>query len=120
MITYEKVNLFEKYQGDIDIFSRTRHFKNAKVTSEEWNLIESITQDLNLISKNLASIEYSNTFKKVFLESIDNSETRDLLVKLAEKKTTYRPVSLTNASNRKAAEVLRLIKTVISGFLLKR
>ena len=76
MITTEKLKIFDKYKGDIDAFARVgRETEKKVITDYEWQLIDNLKQDIELINKGLSSSDYnsktisqikSNTDKNAF------------------------------------------------------
>lgn len=76
MITIEKLKIFDKYKGDIDAFARVGSETEKKViTDNEWQIIASSKQDIELINKGLSSSDFnsktisqikSNTDKNAF------------------------------------------------------
>jgi hypothetical protein len=76
VITTEKLKIFDKYKGDNDAFARVgRETEKTVLTDNDWQLIDSFKQDIELINKGLSSSDYNsktiaqiknNTDKKAF------------------------------------------------------
>lgn len=61
MITTEKLKIFDKYKGDIDAFARVgRETEKTVLTDNEWQLIDSFKQDVELINKGLSSSDFNS------------------------------------------------------------
>ena len=61
MITIEKLKIFDKYKGDIDAFALVgRETENTVITDYEWQLIDNLKQDIELINKGLSSSDYNS------------------------------------------------------------
>ncbi len=60
MITTEKLKIFDKYKGDIDAFARIgRETEKKDFTDNDWQFIDSLKQDIELINKGLSSYDFS-------------------------------------------------------------
>lgn len=60
MITTEKLKIFDKYKGDIDAFARIgRETEKTVLTDNDWQLIDSFKQDIELINKGLSSSDFN-------------------------------------------------------------
>ena len=72
MITIQKIDIYNKYLGDSDGFVRcgTKHEKELFLPND-WALIETTLQDLELISKGLCSQEYK---EKTYIRLKENFE----------------------------------------------
>ena len=63
MISKQKLNIYNKYKGDIDAWSRSGSKKEKEVISDdEWFLIDELLQDLQLVEKGLASESFIKDF----------------------------------------------------------
>lgn len=61
MITTEKLKIFDKYKGDIDAFARIgRETEKTVLTDNDWQLIDSFKQDIELINKGLSSSDFNS------------------------------------------------------------
>ena len=60
MITIEKIKIFDNYGGDIDGLARVGHDYEKKLfDNNDWSLIESLFQDIDLINKGLVAQSYT-------------------------------------------------------------
>ncbi len=74
MITKEKLKIFEKYKGDNDAFARIgRDSEKNGFTDNEWQLIDNIKQDIELINKGLSSNDYNSKTINQIKKSTDKS-----------------------------------------------
>jgi len=87
MVTGGKVKIFERYDGDIDSWARSGS-KKEKIfmTDDDWYMIDTLIQDLFLVEKGLASIEFNDTLNGKLKENCDGEETINQLKRLASKK----------------------------------
>lgn len=61
MITKQKIQIFERYHGDLDALSRIGSDKeNQLFENEDWFLIESFLQDIDLMNQGLVNEDYIN------------------------------------------------------------
>lgn len=61
MITTEKLKIFDKYKGDIDAFARIgRETEKTVLTDNDWQLIDSFKQDIELINNGLSSSDFNS------------------------------------------------------------
>ncbi len=81
MITLQKLNVYNKYSGDIDQFGRAGIRKDHKIISEEeWFFLSNILQSLNMVKKKVTSTEFSNKTIEELKNSCD-PEVYHLLTK---------------------------------------
>ncbi len=75
IITFDRLKLFNSYGGDIDCFSRTASETCKAIFGEDvdntWTIISSKLQDIELISKQLASQDYIEKALKELKEICD-------------------------------------------------
>jgi hypothetical protein len=72
MITEQKLEIFKRYQGDIDGFSRGGKKNEKKLFDEmDWSLIDSVLQDLKLVNGELCSSEYKERLIKLLNDNFD-------------------------------------------------
>ncbi|MEQ1797719.1 MAG: hypothetical protein ABL872_07195 [Lacibacter sp.] len=81
MITLQKLNVYNKYSGDIDQFSRMGIRKDHNIISqEEWFFLSNILQSLDMVKKDVISPEFSaKTIEK--LKNSCDPEVYHLLIK---------------------------------------
>jgi hypothetical protein len=77
MLTIEKINIYNKFGGDIDGFSRGRKTSEENLFSDnDWSLIDEFEQDVKLISDRLVSKEYREN-ALIKLNKYCDLETKD-------------------------------------------
>ena len=107
IITIDRLKLYNAYGGDIDGFSRTNSKGNKEVFGDDsdnaWATISSKLQDIELISKRLASQDYT---EKVLRELKEICDTHSLAA-LTSKIKFY-------ANFQIIAEILQEIKNKIN------
>lgn len=75
MITLEKLKIYSRYRGDVDIWIRTGKSKEKKImVSNDWYLIDSLIQDIGFVKKGLSSEQFSFNLKKRLLENCESEE----------------------------------------------
>jgi hypothetical protein len=84
MITIEKYQIFEQYSGDSDGFARLASKTEKELfDSEDWVLIDSFIQDIELINKGLVSSDYKEKILDKLKSEADlatfNILTKDLI-----------------------------------------
>ncbi len=83
MITAKKISLYKKYEGDVDGWARSGS-KSGQIEMEDadWYLIENLLQDLKLVSKGLASNEYSEALQERLQSNCSDAEAIEKLKSL--------------------------------------
>lgn len=80
-ITKGKLKIFEKYEGDEDVFARAGQKREKDLFQiGEWNLIKDFQQRLEMIEKGLTSSDFQ-TKTLTDLKEVADSTTFDLLTK---------------------------------------
>lgn len=81
MITLQKLNIYNKYSGDIDQFERMGIRKDHNIISEEeWFFLSNILQSLDMVKNKVISPEFSaKTIEK--LKNSCDPEVYQLLTK---------------------------------------
>lgn len=75
MITKEKIEIFNLYNGDVDAFGHGKKQHRKVMTDEEFYLIGGLVQDVSLVKKNLVFIEYEAALNKRLRDNCENEET---------------------------------------------
>ena len=76
MITLEKLNLYLKYNGDIDMFARVNDKKELQILSEEeWYKIDNLLQEAYLVQ----SRKVSEAFKLEIESRLDSEISADTM-----------------------------------------
>lgn len=76
MITVEKLKIYRRYQGDIDMLARIgKKTEKQLLSTADWSLINSWLQDLTLIKSGKASTQFVSNFKDQLTQNCDSAET---------------------------------------------
>jgi hypothetical protein len=87
MLTLNKIQIYSRYNGDIDSWVRNNSREElTALTDEDWCLIDGFIQDLKLVELGLISMEYNNSLKVKLIKNCDSQETINAIIKLARKK----------------------------------
>jgi hypothetical protein len=80
MITHRKLEIFKKFNGDIDHLARVGSpLDKMDISDKDWSLIDSFLQDLELVEKGLAA----DSFKQDLNSRLkDNLESETILQEL--------------------------------------
>ena len=63
MITRNKIGVYERYGGDIDLMYKSNNASDRQpISDKEWYQIDGFMQDIHLISKRKASDDFSEKF----------------------------------------------------------
>lgn len=80
MITKNKINIYKKYNGDIDSWARSGSKKEKNILNDnDWHIIDGLIQDLSLVKKELTSLTFSNDLNSKLKEICDGEETVESL-----------------------------------------
>jgi hypothetical protein len=72
MITKQKIEIYKKFHGDSDGFVRVGSKAEKELMAyDDWALIDSVLQDLELIEKGLASEDFKNQIDSKLKENFD-------------------------------------------------
>ena len=72
MITKQKIEIYKKFYGDSDGFVRIgSNAEKELMKYDDWALIDSMLQDLELIEKGLASKAFKNQIDSKLKENFD-------------------------------------------------
>ena len=83
MLTEDKIKIYKSFEGDGDQFLRSGSKRQLrKMEDGDWALIESLLQDILLVSRGLASTQFENRLKIQLVISCDNEKTIVSLNKL--------------------------------------
>jgi hypothetical protein len=89
MITYKKIELFKKFNGDIDHFARAGSpQEKMNISDKDWALIDSFLQDLTLVEKGLAAEGFAISLDIRLKANIDDESVLQHL-KETSKNDTY-------------------------------
>lgn len=84
MITKDKIKIYSKYKGDIDMFARVANKTEEKtISTKDWYLIDDLLQDLILINSGKTSSSYMDELSNKQKENLEDEEALQLLKTLA-------------------------------------
>jgi len=83
MITQQKLEIYERYNGDNDLFARIGEKKEKELMRDDWNLIENFIQDIGLINRLLASEDFIKAVKSNLQRNCDDDKTISQLQQMA-------------------------------------
>lgn len=84
MLTREKLNIFEQFDGDIDGWTRMRRdTDDSPMTEADWNLIDKLVMDLGIAESGLASAEFRSETAFMLRENVADEATRAAVRALA-------------------------------------
>ena len=82
MLTLEKLKIYDRYEGDIDGWTRTRKNNDkSAMTDDDWFLIDELRQGLSLVSSGRVSAEFAASVESKLFSSTDSETTRQKLRK---------------------------------------
>lgn len=77
MITLKKVQVYSKYKGDVDLWSRNMSSDEKSIMEEsDWSKIESIVDELNVLKKKNEKTNINSTqrtYKVMTEEEVENA-----------------------------------------------
>jgi hypothetical protein len=111
MITVEKLNIYKKYGGDTDSWTRSG---DNHVSSKDWPIIDSLMQDIYIVETKNASTEYSTKLNRNLNEQCDSPETIHLLKEMSQKTYSVK-MSIPNPFKRKISAIYKSFKSVIKN-----
>jgi len=84
MITKNKIEIFKRFNGDIDGWARIgTSEEKSMMNDEDWFLIEGFIQDISLAKKCLASDTFIKSVNERLKENCDNDSTIQAIKELA-------------------------------------
>ena len=76
MLTLEQVELYERYNGNGDSFSRfAKKEEDMIISDENWRILDDFVQDIIFIRKEITSESYIKNVIKRLKENCDNDIT---------------------------------------------
>lgn len=81
MIGIDKLKIYKKYNGDIDLWAMQTSKQN-KMSDSDWSLIDSFLQDLVIIKNGQASGDFAAEFHERLKENFDGQHAIDFLMSL--------------------------------------
>lgn len=85
MISDEKLRIYDKFNGDIDGFSRGGSPREkSTITDEDWYLIDELIQSLTMVRGGLASGDFEGRVRERLSEVVQDEHTREYLYRLSK------------------------------------
>lgn len=81
MITKSLLKQYRKYAGDLDAWSSVN--RNKAELYNDWQLIESLIQNIRIIKRSLASEDFIAETNKSLERNCESKEVRDELYQMA-------------------------------------
>lgn len=76
MITVKKLNIYKSFNGEIDAWARAgTKEQHEAMEDEDWFLIDSLIQDINLIKRGLVSSDFKEQVNEKLRQICDSLET---------------------------------------------
>ena len=86
MITLERLKIYKKYSGNIESWDRFGKKKDKGFLEyEEWELIDELIQNIELVEKGLASESFKSQTLNKLNDACDNEKTQQDLKTLIGK-----------------------------------
>jgi len=80
MLTLDKLNIYQRFDGDLDGWSRIANGHDASgITDADWHLIEELRQGLALIAAGQASQAFTTSFESRLRDATAGETTRQAL-----------------------------------------
>lgn len=84
MLTLEKLEIYQRFDGDIDGWIRgSRHPDSSGMTDADWSLIDELRTALHIIASGAASPRFAAATERKLRLSVADEQTREALRKLA-------------------------------------
>lgn len=85
MISITKLEIYSRYNGDVDMWLRTgRPKEHELMNSDDWHLIDLLIQDCIVLQRGLGSPQRNNEANKRLLDNCESEETVNRIRKLAK------------------------------------
>jgi hypothetical protein len=82
MITKEKVEIFNLYNGEIDSFGHGKKKDRKLLSDDEFLTMVQFKQDILLVERKLTSIEFASRLEKNLEDEFENQEAISFFRKL--------------------------------------
>jgi hypothetical protein len=83
MITKEHLETFRFFNGNIDMWARSRQ-PNEQMTDDHWVIIEDILQKLIIVNNGQVSAEFAAKILQDIKSSCDNPQVEQEMVKMSK------------------------------------
>ena len=86
MITNAKLDIFERYKCDGDMFARSgRSSEKELVTDADWELVELLLQDATVVVRKLGSETRTTEAMQRLLENCESEREVERILRMAER-----------------------------------
>lgn len=86
MITRKKIEIFKKFNGDIDHLARVGTAQDKMdISDEDWGLIHSFLQDLELVDKDLVADSFAKSLDVRLKENLESEAILQELKRINKK-----------------------------------
>ena len=83
-LTFSKLKTYQKFDGDIDGFSRACHgIDSSGISDDDWRTIDELRQALFLVLSGQASADFSQRVERRLHDVTTDEQTRQLIRDLA-------------------------------------
>jgi hypothetical protein len=84
MITAEKLRIYRKFNGDVDMYARVSCGRGSQeIEDRDWSSIDEILQCLTIVHAGLASADYAAHTQAKLNALAENKEVQTQLLELA-------------------------------------
>jgi hypothetical protein len=84
MITTAKLEIYKRYDGDVDGWGRRAKKKEKEImTDADFYEIQVLIQKVTILKRGFASEEFAQRINDAIQMQTDNQETADMLMKIA-------------------------------------
>ena len=86
MITQEKLEIYDQFVGDIDLWARSKDADPAgNMSDTDWSSIDALIQEIGLVKRKLASRQFADKLHERVLRETDDEKTIKALYNIADK-----------------------------------
>lgn len=84
MITINKIEIYKRFNGDVDGWARIGSSEEkSMMNDDDWFLIEGFIQDISLVKKCIASDTFMKSVNERLKKNCDNDATIQAITELA-------------------------------------
>ena len=85
MISGEKLRIYDKFNGDVDGFSRGgSQIEKSSISDQDWRLIDELIQSLTMVKQGLVSRDFEARVRERLSEVVQDEHTREYLYRLSK------------------------------------
>ena len=84
MITIQMLKIYERYNGDVDRYTRASGAKLSILSEADFFTIGRFISDLKLIGNEVAAASYETHVFEQINSLVDNDQTKEYLLKLSK------------------------------------